>query len=216
MEETMKRVLFVALTLLLTSITAAAQQDYGLPELHMIKTVTLSPSYSCRSQEDFGKGYESTALFLSDYSKRRNSPDLLFNGACKADDEFQASTAGDDMALIADMGTDVSVEQLSAHLAFNKQNVHSFPAYSRFAQTTKVEANHTYVVLLNKSELRGLFIFTVTNYVPNQRVTIKYAVKEYQVIDVKAQSPGFSWEQQNTATLADSSAAAQEQSKKQN
>src|SRR3954469_8218001 len=211
MEETMKRVLFVALTLLLASSAAAAQQDYGLPELHAIKTVTLSPSYSCRSHEDFAKGYESTALFLSDYSKRRNSPDLLFNGACKSDDEFQASTAGDDMALIADLGTDVSIEQLSAHSAFNKQNVHSFPAYSKFAQTVKVEANHTYVVLLNKSEMRGLFIFTVTSYVPNRQVKIKYAVKEYQVIGVKAQSPGFSWEQQNSVALTDSS-TVQEQS----
>lgn len=211
----MKRVLFVALTLLLASSAIAKAQDYGLPELHTIKTVTLSPSYSCRSQEDSAKGYESTALFLSDYSKRRNSPDLLFNGACKSDDEFQASTAGDDMALIADLGTDVSIEQLSAHSAFNKQNVHSFPAYSKFAQTVKVEANHTYVVLLNKSEMRGLFIFTVTSYVPNQQVKIKYAVKEYQVIDVKAQSPGFSWEQQNSVALTGSS-TVQEQSRKQN
>src|SRR3982751_2678845 len=134
MEETMKRVVFIALTLLLTS-GAAVAQDYGLPELHTIKTVTLSPSYSCRSQEDFSRGYESTALYLSDYSKRRNSPDLLFNGACRSEDYFEASTAGDDMALIADLGTDVSVEQLSAHLAFNKQNVHSSPAYSKFART---------------------------------------------------------------------------------
>src|SRR3954467_138388 len=102
MEETMKRVLFVALTLLLASAAAPAQQDYGLPELHTIKTVTLSPSYSCRSQEDFGKGYESTALFLSKYSKSRNSPDLLFDGACRSGDYFESSTAGDDMAFVVD------------------------------------------------------------------------------------------------------------------
>jgi hypothetical protein len=116
------------------------------------------------------------------------------------------------MALIADLGADVSVEQLSAHLAFNKQNIHSFPAYSRFAQTVKVEANHTYAVLLNKNSLRGLFIFTVTGYVPNQQVKLKYAVKEYQVVVVKAQSPGFSWEEKNSVR---DSGAVQEQSKKQ-
>ena len=210
----MKITIFVASILLLVSTTALAQ-DYGLPELHTIKTATLSPSYSCRSQEDFSRGYEKTALFLSDYSKRMNAPDLLFNGACKSEDYFEASTAGDDMALIADLGTDISIEQLSAHLAFNKQNVHSFLAYSKFAKAVKVEANHTYVVLLNKSDLRGLFIFTVTNYVPNERVKLKYAVKEYQILDVKAQSSGFSWGQENTAAQADT-ISVKEESRKQN
>jgi hypothetical protein len=211
----MKRLIFVALALLVAS-SAVAAQNYGLPELHTIKTATLSPNYGCRSQGEFSEGYKDTALFLSDYSKRRNSPDLLFNGACRSEDYFDASTAGDDMALIADLGTDISVENLSAHLAFNKQNVHSFPAYSKFARTVKVEANHTYVVLLNKSEIRGLFIFTVTRYVPNQRVDLKYAVKEYQVTDVKAQSPGFDWEQKNAAAASADSSAALEQSRKQN
>ena len=210
----MKRTIFIALTLLLAS-SAVFAQDYGLPELHTINSVTLSPSYSCRSQEDFSRGYEKTALFLSDYSKRMNAPDLLFNGACKSEDYFEASTAGDDMALIADLGTDISIEQLSAHLAFNKQNVHSFLAYSKFAKAVKVEANHTYVVLLNKSDLRGLFIFTVTSYVPNERVKLKYAVKEYQILDVKAQSPGFSWGQENTAAQADT-ISVKEESRKQN
>jgi len=65
------------------------QQDFGLPTLHQINTVTLSPSYSCRSEEDAQKGYGETALFLSKYSKQINAPDLLFNGACKSEDNFQ-------------------------------------------------------------------------------------------------------------------------------
>jgi hypothetical protein len=211
----MKRIIFVALALLIAS-SAVADQNYGLPELHTIKTATLSPCYSCRSQEEFSEGYKDTALFLSDYSKRRGSPDLLFNGFNHGEDYFEASTGGDDMALIADLGTDVSVEDLSAHLAFNKQNVHSYPAYSKFASDAKVEINHTYVVLLNKRVIRGLFIFTVTNYVPNQRVDLKYAVKEYQVTDVKAQSPGFSWEQKNFPAANADSSAALEPGRKQN
>ena len=199
----MKKFALIATLLLAASSLAVAQnvanQDYGLPELHVIKTVTLSPSYSCRSKEEFQKGYESTALFLSDYSKKRNSPDLLFNGACRGEDYFHASTAGDDMALIADLGADTSLETITAHLAFNKRNVHSFDAYSKFARSVKVEANHTYVVLLNKGEIRGLFVFTVVDHVPNERVDLKYAVKEYQIMNVKAQSPGFSWEQKNAA-----------------
>jgi hypothetical protein len=211
----MKRLVFVALALLFAS-GALADQNYGLPELHTIKTATLSPSYSCRSQEEFSEGYKNTALFLSDYSKRINGPDLLFNGACRSEDYFAASTGGDDMSLIADLGTDTSIENLSAHLAFNKQNVHAFPAYSKFASTVKVEANHTYAVLLSKSDVRGLFIFTVTRYIPNECVELRYAVKEYQLIDVKAQSPGFSWEQKNFAATQANSSAATEQSKKQN
>ena len=178
---------------------AAARENYGLPELHLIKTVTLSPSYGCRPDEEFQKGYEGTALFLSDYSRRRNSPDLLFNGACRSADEFEASTAGDDMALIADLGADTPLEMLTAHLAFNKQNVHMFEAYSKFARQVKVAVNHTYVVLLSKRDIRGLFVFTVTNLVPNKRVDLRYAVKQYQVMDVKEQSPGFDWGRENAA-----------------
>jgi hypothetical protein len=187
----MKRLLIVSAMLLMVG-TAKAQQDPGLPELHKIKTVSLSPSYSCRSKEDFQKGYENTALFLSSFSKRFNSPDLLFNGACGSDDYFQASTAGDDMALVADLD-DASLEDISAHLAFNTSNVFAFKKFTRFVTAARVKVGHTYAVLLNKGELRGLFIFTVTDYVPNQRVDLKYAVKQYQLINRKAESPGFDW-----------------------
>lgn len=210
----MKRLALIA-TLLLVTASAASAQDYGLPELHTIKTVTLAPAYSCRSQAEFQKGYQGTALFLSDYSKRRNSPDLLFNGACRGEDYFHSSTAGDDMALIADLGTDAPVEEITAHLAFNKQNLHVFDAYSKFARHVKVEAHHTYVVLLSKRDIRGLFIFTVTNHDPNQQVELKYAVKEYQIMDMKAQSPGFDWGQKNSAVQINPT-VEKSQSKKQN
>lgn len=204
----MKKLVLVVALLLAAAAPAPAQKaasapkDYGLPELHIIKTVTLSPSYSCRPEAEFQRGYEGTALFLSDYSKRTGSPDLLFNGACRSDDEFEASTAGDDMALIADLGADTPIETLTAHLAFNKQNVHMFEAYSKFARQVKVAANHTYVVLLSKRDIRGLFVFTVTNLVPNKRVDLRYAVKQYQVMDVKEQSPGFDWGRESAAAGA--------------
>jgi hypothetical protein len=171
----------------------------GLPTLHVIKTVELSPSYSCRSPEESGKGYEGTALFLSDFAKRRNAPDLLFNGACGAEDYFEASTAGDDMSLIADLGTNVALEDLSASRAFNVQRVHSYPAYSKFATAVKVEAKHTYAVLLNTDEKRGLFVFTVTDYAPNKQVTLSYAVKSYQVMHSSPteSATGFDWQKGN-------------------
>ena len=169
-----------------------------LPPLHQIKEATLSPAYSCRSSEELGKGYENTALFLSDFAKRRTGPDLLFNGACGSEDYFEAATAGDDMSLIADLGANVPLEDISASRSFNVQRVHSFPAYSKFSRAVKVEVNHTYAVLLNARDKRGLFVFTVSGYVPNKQVRLRYAVESYQVTPSgQISSAGFSWEQKN-------------------
>lgn len=184
------------------ALSVAAQpskDDYKLPELHTIKTVTLSPSYSCRSQAEFSRGYAGTALFLSDYGKQHNSPDLLFNGACKADDYFEAATAGDAFSLIADLGSEVSLADVSASRAFNLKRVHTDGDYSKFAQTVKVVPRHTYAVLLNERTKRGLFVFTVDEYVPNQKVLLRYAVKSYELMaDAGDQrSPGFDWDKGN-------------------
>jgi len=46
--------------------------------------------------------------------------------------------------------------------------------------------------------LRGLFVFTVDNFVPDQKVELRYAVKEYQVLAVRARSEGFAWEAKNS------------------
>ena len=176
----------------------SSELNIELPQLHQIKEANLSPSYSCRSPEEFGKGYENTALYLADVPNRRG-PDLLFNGACGSEDYFEAATAGDDMSLIADLGANTSLEDISASRAFNVQRVHSFPAYSKFARAVKVEANHTYAVLLNAMYKRGLFVFTVAEYVPNKKVGLRYAVKSYQLTTSSGQtvSVGFSWDQTN-------------------
>jgi hypothetical protein len=184
--------------------------DFELPMLHQIKEVTLSPAYSCRPSEEFAKGYEETALFLSDFAKRRTGPDLLFNGACGADDYFEAATAGDDMSLIADLGANVSLDEISASRAFNVQRVHSFQAYSKFVRAVKVETGHTYAVLLNAQDKRGLVVFTVTDYVRNKKVSLRYAVKSYQITPggrsrigtsniqwCQISSPGFQWDQKS-------------------
>ena len=184
--------------LFIATASASAQnsaQNFGLPELHTIKTVSLSPSYSCRAGEN---GYANTALFLSAYSKQLNSPDLLFNGACKSSDYFQASTAGDDFSLIADLGPDASLEEVSASRAFNLKRVHSYPEYSKFVNAIQVVANHTYAVLINESDIRGLLIFKVVDYVPNQKVVLQYAVKSYQIMPRgQIRAPGFDWDKTN-------------------
>ena len=198
----MKSLILSVIAVGVLSVIAGGQSSnpsIELPALHQIKEVTLSPSYSCRPPEEFGKGYESAALFLSDFARHRTSPDLLFNGACGSEDYFEAATAGDDMSLIADLGDGVSLVELSASRAFNLQRVHSFPAYTKFARAVKVEPNHTYAVLLNARDKRGLFVFTVMEYVPNKKVSLRYAVESYQVTSGgQISSPGFQWGQRNT------------------
>jgi hypothetical protein len=171
------------------------ESKFELPILHQIKTVTLSPSYSCRSPEEFAKGYGQTALFLSDFARQRNGPDLLFNGACGAEDVFEAATAGDDMSLVADLGTGISLDELSASQAFNVRRVAAYPAYSKFARVARIEQGHTYAVLLNASGKRGLFMLSVTEHVPGTKVTLRYAVKSYEVMPGgQISSQGFHWD----------------------
>lgn len=198
----MKRLALTIAIVCAVSLVAGAKNaetNLGLPTLHLIREVTLSPAYSCRSQEDFGKGYQGTALFLSDYGKQRNSPDLLFNGACGSDDYFESSTAGDDMSLIADLGENVALADISASRAFNLERVRSYASHSKFVKSMKVQVNHTYAVLLNEADKRGLFVFTVTEHVPNKRVELKYTVKSYQVtLNGQQRSPDFDWQRKST------------------
>lgn len=164
-------------------------QDFGLPELHTIKSAILEPSYSCRSADEFQRGYEKTALFLSNYSRDMNSPELLFDGACRGDDFVHSALAGDSMSLIEDMG-EIALADATAQSVFLKNGLH-------FTQLVKVQLNHTYAVLVNESYKRALFLFTVVGHVPHERLDIDYAVKEYQVLNVQSQSPGSDWGKRN-------------------
>jgi hypothetical protein len=199
----MKRIAIMGLFILLwTTAIVQARNPEGvaeLPILNRVLTATLSPSYSCRQNNEVARGYEGTALFLSGLSRARNAPDLLFNGACNADDNFQASTAGDDMALIADIGPGVNLTNLSAHTAFNMRNIGGYDNESKFVRSFPVILGHTYVVLLNKSEVRGLFLVKVIAYERNKSVTVQYTVKQYQRIQVTDKSSGFDWAAPSTS-----------------
>lgn len=172
----------------------AAQPGFDLPALHEIRTVTLSPPYSCKATAQSANGYGESALFLSNYARRRNGPDLLFNGTCSGTGYFEAATAGDDMSLVADLGAGLTLNELSASRAFNVRRVHEDGAYSRFAQSVRIQAGHTYAVLLNTSDKRGLILVSVADYAPGEKVTLNYAVKSYQVVpNGQILSPGFDW-----------------------
>ena len=185
-------------TLILAAVIAAAvpansqeKEDMQLPELHKIKRATLSPSYSCRSKEEFRKGYENTALFLSAYSRWRKSPEMLFDGACRSKDSFHGRTAGDSLDVITDYG-DVPLAGLTASQLFSLQR--RADSVSTFTSEAPVVAGHTYGMLINKSDVRGFFYFRVLAHVPNQKLELEYVVMDYQVLRVEAQSPGFSWD----------------------
>jgi hypothetical protein len=175
------------------SISQKTQENPDLPVLHKIKKITLSPSYSCRSKEDFQKGYAGTALFLSN---KLHGPDLLFNGACNSPDYLDVNTAGDSLSVIADLGK-VRLEDLKADQVFNVQQVHSPELLSRFTMEAQPEIGHCYAVLINRSDARGMFYFTVTGYIPNERLDLRYVVKDYQLLNVSAQSPGFDWDKRS-------------------
>jgi hypothetical protein len=174
-----------------SSVPTQTSRDYGLPELHKITSATLSPSYGCRSEQEFHKGYQQTALFLSAYSKQRNAPELLFNGACKSADNFEAATAGDDLDLVADYGK-WPIEDLTAQQVFSPQMRVS--ADANFSRTVPVVEGHTYGLLINKSDVRGFFFFQVLRHVQNQKVEVKYVVEDYQILNQSAQAPGFGWD----------------------
>jgi hypothetical protein len=177
-----------------SSMFQLPQGNLDVPELRKINQVTLSPSYDCRPPGDTKQGYANTALFLTSYSRQRNSPELLFTGACKSPDYFRSSTAGDDVDVITHYG-EVPLEQLAADDVFG-------PSYTRnsmaeFRQLIKVQPGHTYGVLINKSHARGFYFFKVVNYVPNQKLDLEYVVMDYVIIREELRAPNFDWGQKS-------------------
>lgn len=165
----------------------------SLPTLYKIVHVTLSPSYSCRSAQDFAAGYANTALFLSDSSKNVNAPELVFDGACGSPDYFGVQMAGDDLSLITDYGP-VALTDWATQTALFSTPQRVANQLAQFTMQNRVQVGHTYGVTINKSHgIRGLLYFTVTAYVPNQSVNLDYAVMDYQLLNLQSQSPGFDW-----------------------
>jgi hypothetical protein len=196
-STTMKSLL-LAISVLLVSTPAAVQsteKNFDLPELHKIHKITLSPSYSCRSDEDFHQGYGTTVLYLS---KNSRGPELEFNGACGSQDHLVVNMTGGDMNLIADMGK-VLLEDLSADQPFVLRLDHSLEPALQFKFEAQIEVGHTYAVLVNKTFERALFYFTVTGHLQNKRLDLRYAVKDFQLTTtMMAEAPGFSWERKST------------------
>ncbi len=171
-----------------TATSLSALSVSNLPELNKIGVYTFQAPYSCKGD------YSKSALFLSSYSKQRNSPDLLFNGACNSPLYIEASTAGDDFSLISDLG-DVSLESVSASKSFNYDRTVGMD--NTFKENMPVVEGHTYSVLISKSEIRALYVLKVDKILPNGMMVIRYAVKSYSIQRTVNESPNFDWEKGN-------------------
>jgi len=176
------------LLILALGLTTVSWANSEVPTLHRIKTITFVKPYSC------GGNYELSALFLTDYSKKRNAPELLYNGACGGPNFVSASTAGDDFTLIVDLG-EVPLEIVSASKAINFERTFSTGNLFKDYQITK--KNHTYAVLISKSEIRAMYIFKILSQEQDGAMTIQYAVKSYSIQNSVVNSSGFDWEAGN-------------------
>ena len=175
------------ITLALVVVTASqAQLPDTAPQIGVKRTVELSPSYSCRPTTEFRRGYERTALFLSDEMRKVNSPDLLFNGACGSENYFQAATHGANDSLVADLGVNVTTGELRRLGRLDARQDRVALTKMGFDRTAAVVPGHTYAILLHKHGVRGLFAVSVTKHEQDKRVELTYEVVEYQVIDETA------------------------------
>jgi hypothetical protein len=174
-----------------TATSAVIPLRDSLPELHVIKEASFRYPYSCQPSP---AGYENSALFITDYGHSMNSPDLLYNGACGGDNTFDVMLAGDNFGMLSDLG-DVPLENVTASKAFNYDNV--VDRDNQFTNSIKVVNGHTYATLLAKRSIRALFVFRVQSYEPSGPASIRYAVKQYGIIQSTDEAPGFSWEEPN-------------------
>ncbi|HEY2363176.1 MAG TPA: hypothetical protein VGK36_18795 [Candidatus Angelobacter sp.] len=189
--------LLLAASLLLTASPALVHnkpRDFGFPELHKIQRITLSRSYSCPVPTEPQQGYANQMLFLSSYSRQRNSPELLFFAACSGPEYFTSATSGDQLDVLYDFGA-VRLDGLIASDVFGLS--HTTSAKAGFRQDVKVQSGHTYAVLINKGDIRGFFFFQVVNYVPNQKLDLEYVVMDYSIYHVEQIAPGFDWDKKS-------------------
>ena len=169
----------------LFAFSSCALAAPAVPSLNQIHEATLFLPYSC------GGSYAVSALFLSPESESMNAPELLYNGACGSSDYIEAVTAGDDFALVADLG-DVPLETASASKAFNWQRTSGQD--NVFRQTQPIKQNHTYAVLISKARVRALYVLKVVSQTQDGRLVMRYAVKSYSLQSSRAEAPGFDWE----------------------
>ncbi|CAF1108140.1 unnamed protein product [Adineta steineri] len=178
-------------TNILLCLYVATVSTVVLPELHVIKQASFKYPYSCQPQPI---KYENCALFLTQYGVSHNAPDLLYNGACGSDNVFDVMLAGSNFGMLSDLG-DVPLETVSASKAFNYNR--KVGKDNAFVDSIPVVKGHTYAAVLAKSDIRALFVFRVDSYERSGPAVISYAVKQYAMMNVVQEAPGFDWDAPN-------------------
>lgn len=155
--------------------------------LHEVKTKVFGRPYSCGldAGEKFNYSYEKSALFITDYSKQRNSPELLFEAYRTYGDKscynfhVMSSTVVGDVSFIVDLGN-VSLEEALRQSEFGSLN---------FKEKQPVVPNHTYLVVLGKREIQAIYAFRVVSLGSelgtDNSMVIEYAVKNYSAPGVE-------------------------------
>jgi hypothetical protein len=168
---------------LFAAAASQAKAPETSPQIGVSRTIELSPSYSCRPADEFQRGYQKTALFLSEEMRQRNSPDLLFNGACGSENYFQAATHGGNHSVIADLSTKPGAAAAGTERLMQLDAQKDRDALKRmgFDNDAAVVPGHTYAILLHKHGVRGLMLVTVSRHVQDKGVELTYELLNYQV-----------------------------------
>jgi hypothetical protein len=157
---------------------------FGLPKLNTIKTAKFVAPYSSPK----GGSYEKSALFFSQYTKQRNTPDLIYNGSDRNSLYFQAGTGSDDFALISDLGT-VTLQQVTARKSFNWESMAG--KGNTFKNEVPLFKGHTYIVLESKEDVRALYAITINDIGTDLSAKVSYKILSYSAQQSLGKSPGF-------------------------
>jgi len=186
----MQRMRFLSLFLfvLVKVVASTSVGADGLPDLLVIKNHTFPLPWGCGS-------YDQASLWLSNFSKKMNSPDLLYNScvSCSAtcSQTFSVNTVVWDSSAIAKFpqGTDLTTLSASTLIAFDWARA---PMWETSGWVS-VAVGATYGVIIAKENIRSIYAFQVVNASVNGPVTINYGVFSYELMQVVKESPGSSW-----------------------
>lgn len=148
------------------------------PALYKINKFHFTGPYSCIP------GYNGSALFLSQASFARNSPEVLYYGSCPPQ---PAIWYGGTHGLMIDTG----VRDLSS---FSLNDAIYYSMNGGYVDHPTVVEKHTYVKLFADPTLVvGWMAITVDRIYPDGAMDARWGVFDYNLVEVTKESPGFEW-----------------------
>lgn len=162
----------------------------SLPKLNTITSRKIGTPYGCQ-----GASMASACLSFQTDTPSADNCDVLLNGGCNTGALYwQVNNAGSALGMISDLG-EVPLENLTSSAALNYHNIAGDG--NKFQATQPVEVGHTYAFILARQAQRALFALKV-NSADQHGAEVEAAVRMYEVHAIQSQSPGFSWDKNNT------------------